>query len=87
MDWQPIDTCPFYRFVLLWCPENGVWADTWWVGQRIGGCSRSYGQDLGFKIATPYGNGGRQVWCPIEPDGKWPTHWAELPARPNPSTT
>jgi hypothetical protein len=87
MKWQPIETCPPWKVVLLYCPERSPWAATAWKGMKVGGDSRNHGYDVGFKLATPYGVSGsghmKQVWCPIESHNDWPTHWMDLPEPPN----
>lgn len=79
--WQLIETCPPYKMVLLYCPENSPWAATVWKGRKSGGDSRNYGYDIAYSIATPYGQDGKQVWCPVE-ESKWPTHWMPIPEAP-----
>ncbi len=85
--WQPIDSCPSYKMVLLLCAELSPWARTVWKGRKIGGDDpRNYGYDTQYEIATPYGiyedGFHKQVWCPIERGNasKQPTHWMPLPA-------
>lgn len=86
MEWQGIESCPYHTLVLLYCPENSPWAATVWKGRRHGGDSRNHGYDEGFSIATPYGAPAsgyqKQVWCPIDKQSQWPTHWMPLPEPP-----
>ncbi|MCL6710471.1 Lar family restriction alleviation protein [Pseudomonas sp. R2.Fl] len=81
-EWRQIETCPYNQRVLLWCPESGAWAETAWVGERSGGDSRMLGYDERFKLATPYSQQGRQVWCPLESKMEWPKFWRTLPQPP-----
>lgn len=90
---EPIATCPYWKNVLLWVPEYGVFAASWWRGRRKGGDSRDMGYADGFDLITPYRHGNQQVWCPIPTqfrqvgDPPLPTYWTELPPDPpNPNT-
>lgn len=82
-EWRPIETCPYRKRVLLFCPTNeGPRINATWVGMRHGGDSRELGYDEAFHLDTPYTtteNGIKKiVTCPIEDQRAWPTYWKPI---------
>lgn len=70
MEWQPIETVPDDRYVLLFCPDTPSWNGNMdvgkWFGDKENGCFWSCGGP----------NGG------LELDGIEFSHWMDLPAPP-----
>lgn len=89
-DWQPIDSCPYYKNVLLWFPEGTFpgWTDFAWVGRRSGGDSRNLGYDEKFSVVTPFADtaSGYNKQVLVDMENKWPTHWMPMPAAPTGAT-
>lgn len=67
-DWQPIETVPKDRYVLLYTPDEPDWAGNKEVGKWFGG------DDGGFWSCGGPNSG-------LELESNW-THWAELPPSP-----
>lgn len=71
MTWQPIDSAPKYKFVFLFCKEDGSrwfakWQEHRWHGVDDSGLSRE----------------GASAGDPDVVTGWFVTHWQPLPAPP-----
>lgn len=67
-EWQPIETVPSDRFVLLFCDDEPRWAGNMEVGKW-------YGEDAGGFWSCGGPNGGGEL-------GNAFTHWMDLPEDP-----
>lgn len=71
MEWKPLETAPHDRYVLVWREgwESPVWA--------------AYGENYltGEKRICWFALDDWEDWC-RNGDGRFPTHWIELPPYP-----
>jgi hypothetical protein len=79
MAWQPIDTAPHDRYVLLFAPDAPRWDGNMEVGRWFGydqsGCFWSCGGPNGGLQLNDHGPGHH---------GNRFTHWMDLPEDPSP---
>jgi hypothetical protein len=71
MEWQPIETAPKNRDVLLFCPRRGIVCGEW-------------NTDRYAKNPRPYWSNDRErMFGTRETRDDQPTHWQPLPLPPN----
>ena len=71
MNWQPIETAPKDREILLACPKRGVVRGKWDDNRYA-------------KHPRPYWSHDRErIWGTLACRRDQPTHWMELPDMPN----
>ena len=73
MNWQPIETAPKDRLLMLYVPETTQWGPRPWIGMW----SYTNGD---WSIDTPFVVNKKSLCaCGLE---KQPTHWQPLPPPP-----